>query len=390
MTTNRALLIALGEYPPFLGGIANFAASTTAALARLNYQVTVLAAYNPKHQDSTAFRVIRPRLGHRAGLENFLGQAIVFFTNLWLRPGLILICDPLSLRLSQFLLQFKSRLFPQTKISLLLHGTEILDFKAGTGLLPPAQFAKTAQKIDLLIVNSNYTANLLQEDFPKTKGPKIKILYPTIPETFLNIRLTPDQEDRILKRFNLAQCHYLLSIGRLVKRKGHEKILEIWPKIASQYPNLKYAVIGAGPKKETLLKRARKSNLGQKLVLTGEVSELEKKVLLKNCLIYLHPSIATQEANQRVEGFGIAVLEAFSQQKTALAFDHGGLPEIISHNQTGLLVKTGDMITFWEALARLIADPKLRSRLERNAAESFKTRFSPSRFQQNLQVIIDI
>ena len=85
----------------------------------------------------------------------------------------------------------------------------------------------------------------------------------------------------------------------------------------------------------------------------GFVEEIESAVAGLDVLF--HPS--------RAEGLGTAVLDGMAQGVPPVAFATGGLPEVIVSEESGLLVRPGDVPAFAEAAARLIADPDLRRRL---------------------------
>ena len=84
-----------------------------------------------------------------------------------------------------------------------------------------------------------------------------------------------------------------------------------------------------------------------------------------------------------------AALEAAAAGCCVVAADHGGLPEIVGDETTGLLVTPGDPAALARALARLHADPALRERLGAAAANDVRERFAPALLLHRAQALYD-
>jgi glycosyltransferase involved in cell wall biosynthesis len=84
------------------------------------------------------------------------------------------------------------------------------------------------------------------------------------------------------------------------------------------------------------------------------------------------------------EPFGLVALEAMSAQACVVASAVGGLPELVAHERTGLLVPADDVAALADAMARLLADPALRQRLGRAARAEVVRRFSYTRLAGEL------
>ena len=76
------------------------------------------------------------------------------------------------------------------------------------------------------------------------------------------------------------------------------------------------------------------------------------------------------------EGLPKAVIEAMSLGVATIVTDVGGMPEIVEHMKSGLVVKASDASALASAISRLVNDPELRMRLAKNAQERIRTSFS--------------
>ena len=118
----------------------------------------------------------------------------------------------------------------------------------------------------------------------------------------------------------------LLAAGALVHHKGHSVLLEA---LARTHAPHRLTLVGVGHLGTTLARQARRLGLGDRLVLPGEVHPG-----FERCDLFVHPSLT--------EGLGTAVLDAMAAACPVVASRAGGLPEIVSHDETGWLVPPGD------------------------------------------------
>ncbi|MEM7308483.1 MAG: glycosyltransferase family 4 protein [Planctomycetota bacterium] len=143
----------------------------------------------------------------------------------------------------------------------------------------------------------------------------------------------------------------VLVLAALVRRKGIDVLLEA---LAAQREEPALLVAGDGPEREAL--RARAERLGLRRVrFLGHRSD--KAELLAACDVFALPS--------RLEGLGVAALEAMAAGRPVLATRVGGLAEAVADGETGLLVPADDSAALAAALGRLLADGPLRERLGR-------------------------
>ena len=134
----------------------------------------------------------------------------------------------------------------------------------------------------------------------------------------------------------------LAVVGRLIPIKGHEILLDAFARARAEIPGLELEVAGDGPLAPELRATVERRDLSAAVSFLGRVSPVEP--VLERAAIVVVPSLG--------EGFGMVALEAMERGRAVIASDVGGLPEIVDHGRTGLVVPPGEP----EALARAIVE----------------------------------
>jgi colanic acid/amylovoran biosynthesis glycosyltransferase len=143
----------------------------------------------------------------------------------------------------------------------------------------------------------------------------------------------------------------LVSIGRLVEKKGIGVAIEALSRVRAELPGpVTYHVVGDGPLRSELEGLARKHGLDGTVVFHGEQARDDVALLLDRMHVLLAPSVTAK--NGDVEGLPIVVLEAMARGLPVVASDHTGLPELIQDDVTGWLVPERDP----DALGRAIVN----------------------------------
>ena len=133
----------------------------------------------------------------------------------------------------------------------------------------------------------------------------------------------------------------LLSVGRLIKRKG---ILWFVSKVVPMLSdNYIYIIAGDGPEKLKIHNLISDLKLQKKVYMLGRISEKEKICLFKNSSLFIMPNIRVKGD---AEGFGITIIEAAAYGLPCVASNIEGIPDAICHGLTGYLVSEGDSSEF--------------------------------------------
>jgi glycosyltransferase involved in cell wall biosynthesis len=165
-----------------------------------------------------------------------------------------------------------------------------------------------------------------------------------------------------------ADAFVIGKIARLFKLKGHDDLLTAFQKLLPQYPNARLLLVGDGSLRPHLENRTREMNLADKIIFTGLVppNEVPRYVGIMDCLAHL----SSREALSR------ALPQALAASKPVVAYDFDGADEICLENETGFLIRTGDVATVAQKLLQLASDAELRKRLGQNGQNFVRDNFS--------------
>jgi glycosyltransferase involved in cell wall biosynthesis len=175
-----------------------------------------------------------------------------------------------------------------------------------------------------------------------------------------DVRTTPDGPNTVI------------AVGRLAAAKDHACLIDAWAKLHHRYPDWQVEIYGNGPLRKALQQRIVERGVRHSFHLRGETDRVMDAYARSK--IFCMPSL--------FEGFGLVTAEALVKGLPAVGFvDCPGTNTLIEHERNGLLAEPGKFggdraAALADALARLIEDEALRSRLAAAAPESM-SRFSP-------------
>lgn len=335
------------EYPPFKGGISNYYENLVKYWP--DDDLYVLAN---KQNDAINTRKItsKPLLAKFIFPKWVLGFYFLFKEVKNKKIDHVLVGHILPLGTITYLL---SRIL-KFKYTVIMHG---MDFQFATKTKRKLYLTKKIlHNADLVICGNNYLVNLVKN---KIGIKNIKILNPGIHKNA--IQEDKQRIDSIKKKYKLKNKKTIISIGRLVKRKGFDKVIEVFPELLIKYPNLLYIVIGNGPDVKYLKEKANKFK--ESVLFLDNVNEIEKWSWLHIGDIFVMPS---RDIDGDFEGFGIVYLEANLAKIPVIAGDSGGVRDAIKHNFNGILVNPENNLEIKNAILRLLKNEELRNKLVDN------------------------
>ena len=147
----------------------------------------------------------------------------------------------------------------------------------------------------------------------------------------------------------------LLTVARLVARKGIDTMLAALPAIARAHPGVRYRVVGDGPDRARLLALAAQHGVSDRIELAGAADPLELPAIYAAADLFV---LASREdpVTGDVEGFGLVLLEAQAAGTAVIAAASGGMPDALRPGVTGLLVAPDDPDALACAINELLAD----------------------------------
>ena len=176
----------------------------------------------------------------------------------------------------------------------------------------------------------------------------------------------------------------IVMIGLFRRQKGHEWAIRAFAVLLRRFPGATLHFIGGavrpehqrlGEELEALVERMA---LGHAIHFRGRMPLESVARELAGTDVLLQPSVFVPDEGQ-VEGIPNAILEAMASGVPVVATRHGGIPEAVVHERTGLLVDEGDTEGLVRALSRLAADPGLRCRYGREGRRIVEERFNAAR-----------
>ncbi|HEY6348994.1 MAG TPA: glycosyltransferase family 4 protein [Candidatus Angelobacter sp.] len=140
----------------------------------------------------------------------------------------------------------------------------------------------------------------------------------------------------LIERYGLQGKKVLLTVARLVPRKGHKVVLQALPKVLDEVPNLKYLIAGEGPEKERLQALALELGVQHAVTFTGDIGHDQICDFYNLCDVFA--MINRLDESGDVESFGMVFTEANAVGKPVIAGRSGGTAEAVLQGQTGFLV----------------------------------------------------
>jgi phosphatidylinositol alpha-1,6-mannosyltransferase len=179
------------------------------------------------------------------------------------------------------------------------------------------------------------------------------------------------------------ESQLLLTIARMVPRKGHLRALGAFAAVAGEFPNAHWAFTGTGALRSTILEEAARLGVQDRVHGLGWVAEEQLCSLLSRSDVMLGLG---EETDDDVEGLGLCFIEAGCTGTPSLVTRTGGVSEVVIDGETGILVEQGETDTIPQRLAHLLSDRAYRRRLGENARKLAREKFDAYR---NIDRLID-
>jgi glycosyltransferase involved in cell wall biosynthesis len=152
----------------------------------------------------------------------------------------------------------------------------------------------------------------------------------------------------------------ILSVGRAVAKKGYDDLLDALALLPADL-QWRFVHVGGGALASALRLRAERLGLSHRIEWRGAMAQPKVLAAYREADLFVLASKVAHDGDQ--DGLPNVLTEAQSQRLACVSTDVSGIPELIEHEVTGLLVPSGHPIALAEALARLIRDPEERARL---------------------------
>jgi phosphatidylinositol alpha-1,6-mannosyltransferase len=167
----------------------------------------------------------------------------------------------------------------------------------------------------------------------------------------------------VIKKHELKGKKVILTVSRLVRKKGHDMVIRALPEVLKIAKDAVYLIVGEGPEEERLKGLMRDLNLEEHVIFAGNMSDDALPKYYNACDVFIMPS---REIRGDVEGFPVVYMEAGACAKPVIGGKSGGVEDAIIDGVTGLLVNPLNVKEVADALIRLLTDKNIAKRLGEN------------------------
>jgi len=347
------------SFPSQDGGIAVYAMEVARSLAAKGYTIIVAGGSTDADKDREIdarlpYPVMRfPRVRNKV-LNLFYRLRALAVCVRRLRPDLVLATDWYGAGTVAWALAGPLGFH----YAVVAHGNEILQVRS-SAILRAICRQVMARAVRVFAVSQNtraLVAEVVGGDLPVR----------TIPNgVSLDLLRWPTSPEVLRGQLGLTGRPLVLSLGRLVRRKGHDMILQAWPEVLKRVPEAMWLIAGKGEHEATLRRMAHALGVEEHVRFLGYVEPGLKGVYYAACDVYtLIPRTIEDEAD--VEGFGITFLEASLAGKPVVGGRSGGVVDAVVDQETGLLVDPESPPQIAAAIIRLLTNTEEARRLGEN------------------------
>jgi L-malate glycosyltransferase len=349
----KRVLLVTYEYPPLGGGGGVIFRDLAEELAR-RIEVTVLTSGRrglPEGEHRGSLEIVRtPVLWRRANATASLPSLLSFFPSS-LRAGTRI------LGAHAFDLVHASFAVPSGPSSLLLARRfdlpHVLSVQGGdiwdpSKLLAPHRTPLLRQTVRWVIQRSDRVVASSRDTIDRARAIYGEREIDCVPLAIRPPQVAPATREALGLD---ADAVVLITVGRLIRRKGLESLLDLIGEIPD--PRIHLVVVGEGPLRGALEARARAGRAAGRIHFAGFVEEERKWQLLRTADLYVSTTLH--------EGFGIVFLEALESGLPVVCYDQGGQRDFLDES-VGALVPFGDAVAFRRRAEEHVRSPELRAR----------------------------
>jgi phosphatidylinositol alpha-1,6-mannosyltransferase len=370
------LLFLAADFPPAFGGIQKLSYGLCRALATEGHDVRVIAsaqAGDDVVDSASGIPTLRCRAPNRFLAALNMGRGIRSVLQAGFAPHAI-VATKWSPEAQAYHLSGPGRRHP---LVLMGYGREFLP-ERGRPLRAAVQRAAIRAAAGAVVCSSFTATQMIAAGMPEGR---VRVVHPGVDPTEF---APPTDLDAARRRLDWPSGPTLLTVARLVRRKGVDTVIQALPRITAAGLDVHYLVVGNGSDRDRLLALARAEGVPDRVRLLGSVADADKIACLHLCDVMAMPS--RDLPSEPPEGFGIAYLEANLCGKPVIAANSGGVSEAVEDGLNGLLIEPDSPAQVAAAAIRLLGDPALAGSLgeagRRRAIERFAWPVIAPRFAQ--------
>jgi phosphatidyl-myo-inositol dimannoside synthase len=347
------------NFPPLVGGgIAEWTRGVAESLTMCGHDAVVYAKWKPRLDRSVhdarpfAFRPMWGRDWHRWRFLYALVYGFQFFRE---HPDGVMVATTWELG-EPF--PWLKRVFPSARLWVAAHGRDI------TRVRRPARLRRTLASAELVVAVSSFTRGEILARMAGLKTGHVVF----VPNGVDLSRFSPGPKPaELLASLAIpAEARVILTLARVVERKGHDTVIRALPRVLASCPTAHYVVAGPEEPRCGVRLRALVAELGlaERVHFAGFVPDSALADWYRAADVYAMPS---RGDGMDSEGFGITFLEAGACGCPVIGSRSGGIPDAIEDGVGGLLIPPDDPDALAGAIIRVLTDSGLARRLVQSA-----------------------
>lgn len=189
-------------------------------------------------------------------------------------------------------------------------------------------------------------------------------------------------DERLFRKEFDVEDRIVLFVGRLATNKGLDVLIGAAPKVMIEYTDVKFVLAGDDQgMKAQLVEKAKWLGIEDKIIFTGHLDERFLLSAYAACDLFVLPS--------EYEAFGLVLLEAMACSKPCIGTKTGGVPEVIVHGKTGILVEYGNKDILAERICQLLLDDHKRRIMGMDGRRRVEEHFTWERVVDELERVYE-
>lgn len=265
------------------------------------------------------------------------------------------------------------------RYSVIVHGAEMLVPSAIPAV--KKRLARALAGAELLFPVSHYTADALRGFLTRHRleVPPMHLLRAQVDLERFHPRVPTDN---VRDRYGIQPAdRVILCFGRLVKRKGVDRMIEALPRIIERIPGAVLVVAGTGPEEKRL--RGLAQQTGARVIFAGRVPDEDAPAVYAMANVFALP-VVDRWRGLEIEGLGVVLLEAAACGTPSVTGRSGGTPEAVIDGVTGYVIDATDRDSLVERTVVLLGDTERAQAMGRAGREHVRDNFSAAAIPQGL------
>lgn len=229
------------------------------------------------------------------------------------------------------------------------------------------------QLVACIVCNSVATQRTVQQDLPLVHAGKVRVVYPGVPDRVASDRPLVTRAELGVQPDDLVVGY----IGTFMPVRRHDFLLQAFAQVVAQVPRARLLLMGEGPRRGEVDAYVRAHGLSEVVRVLGARADARQVLGLLDA--YVNPA--------RAEAFGIATVEAMLASLPVVVSNCGALPELITHEHTGLVVDPENATALAGAIVQALTQRTRARQWGQAARQSALVRFSPAQFADHFAAI---